>query len=175
MIDELESGAEPDTSTAIDGQEFRRTMSAFCTGVVVVTASVDGTPAGLTCQSFTSLSVDPPLVSFNTRRGSSTWPSIRAAGRFAVNILAAHQETVSRVFASQGVDRWAGVDWRPGSHGPPLLAGALAHVQCDLEAVYPGGDHHIVVGRVLALHRCAEAAEPLLFYRSRYRTLAEAG
>lgn len=160
------------TSLQVTEQDFRATMATFCTGVVVVTASPHGNPVGLTCQSFTSLSTDPPLVSFNTRLGSRTWPSIRAAGAFAVNILAADQESLSRTFSGKAPDRYAGVAWRYGSHGLPLLDGALAHVQCTLEAVHPGGDHHIVVGRVLAVERRSDEADPLLYYRSRYRALA---
>jgi 3-hydroxy-9,10-secoandrosta-1,3,5(10)-triene-9,17-dione monooxygenase reductase component len=156
----------------VDTDRFRRVLSHFCTGVVVVTADSGGRPVGLTCQSFSSLSLDPPLVMFGAARGSRTWAEVRAAGRFAVNILADDQEEISRRFARTGADKFADLGWRPGSTGAPLLAGALAHIECELVATHPGGDHEIAVGRVVALEeRAVEGAHPLLFYRSAYRSL----
>lgn len=149
-----------------DPRVFRRVLGHFCSGVVVVTA-FDGEPIGMTCQSFSSLSLEPPLVMFSPARTSRTWPRIRAVGAFAVNILASTQEPVSRAFATSGADKFAGVPWRPGRTGAPVLGGTLAHLECELVAVYPGGDHDIVVGRPV------EAGEnpgltPLLFFRSTY-------
>jgi 3-hydroxy-9,10-secoandrosta-1,3,5(10)-triene-9,17-dione monooxygenase reductase component len=160
--DEAPIGAE-----RTDPASLRRVLGHFCTGVVVVTAIDRGEPVGMTCQSFSSLSLDPPLVLFSASHSSTSWPRIRAAGSFAVNILAVQQERVSRVFAATGTDKFAEVEWTPGLLGAPLLAGCVAHVECRLESVYPGGDHDIVIGAPLAL-REDPAHGPLLFFRSGY-------
>ncbi|MEU5834701.1 flavin reductase family protein [Streptomyces diacarni] len=147
---------------------MRQVMSSFCTGVAVVTAAGDGgAPAGMAVQSFASLSLDPPLVCFAPARASTSWPRIRAAGHFAVSILAEDQHALSRSFAVSGGDKFAGVAWHPGRNGAPLLDGALASVECALETELPGGDHTIAVGRVTALHQPREAG-PLLYFRRTY-------
>lgn len=151
----------------IDPAHFREVLGHFSTGVVVVTASEKGTPVGMSAQSVVSLSLDPPLVLFCPARSSTTWPRIRAAGRFAINILAADQEALSVGFSRSGVDKFAGVDWQPGHTGSPLLAGALGHVECTLERVYDGGDHEIVLGRVVDL-AVRRDARPLVFFRGAY-------
>jgi 3-hydroxy-9,10-secoandrosta-1,3,5(10)-triene-9,17-dione monooxygenase reductase component len=156
---------------AVDPAQFRRVLSHFCSGVVVVTAVAGGRPVGLTCQSFSSLSVDPPLVMFGAARASRSWPDVRRVGRFAVNVLGDDQAEVSRTFARTGVDKFTGLTWRPGLTGAPLLDGALAHIECELTAVHDGGDHEIAVGRVLTLAERADEAHPLLFFRSEYRSL----
>ena len=159
---------------SFDEATFRSVLARFATGVVVVTGTTEAGPAGLTCQSFSSLSLDPPLVLLSTARSSTTWPRIAATGRFAVNVLAAGQEAVSDRFAVSGGDKFADQGWRPGALGNPLLDGALAHVECDIEALHDGGDHVIVVGRVRALEAPGlESGSPLVYYRSRYRALAD--
>lgn len=145
---------------------FRRILSHFATGVVVVTAH-DGEPIGMTCQSFSSVSLDPPLVMFCPAQSSQTWPRIRAVGTFAVNILAADQEAVCRKFAVSGADKFDGVAWTPGVTGAPILSGVLAHIECRLEAVMAGGDHDIVTGRPLYVGE-GPGSGPLLFFRSQY-------
>jgi 3-hydroxy-9,10-secoandrosta-1,3,5(10)-triene-9,17-dione monooxygenase reductase component len=162
------------TTESFDEATFRQVLARFATGVVVVTGATEEGPAGLTCQSFSSLSLDPPLVLLSTARSSKTWPRIAATGRFAVNVLAADQEAVSTRFAVSGGDKFAGQGWRPGAYGNPLLDGAIAHVECDIEALHDGGDHLIVVGRVRALEAPGlDAGSPLVYYRSRYRALAD--
>lgn len=164
---------DPLTET-FDETTFRQVLARFATGVVVVTGFTQEGPAGLTCQSFSSLSLDPPLVLLSTARTSTTWPRIASTGRFAVNVLATGQEAVSARFATSGGDKFAGQGWRAGALGNPLLDGAIAHVECDIEALHDGGDHEIVVGRVRALEAPGlEARSPLLYYRSRYRALAD--
>ncbi|CAL9560094.1 FMN reductase (NADH) RutF [Streptomyces sp. enrichment culture] len=158
----------PADGPAVDPALMRQVMSSFCTGVAVVTATGDdGEPAGMAVQSFASLSLDPPLVCFAPARTSTSWPRIRAAGRFAVNILAEDQTALSRSFAVSGGDKFAGVAWHPGGNGAPLLDGALATVECAVESELPGGDHTIAVGRVTALHRPREVG-PLLYFRRTY-------
>ncbi len=152
-------------ATPTPGQ-MRRVLGSFASGVVIVTGNDDGRPVGFTCQSFASVSLDPPLVLFCPAHTSRSWPLIRASGRFAVNVLAADQRPTCLGFAVSGVDKFAGVDWEPTPWGP-TLAGSLATVLCSLEHVHPGGDHDIVVGRVqqLATHRDDAA---LLFFRGGY-------
>ncbi|MFD7032449.1 flavin reductase family protein [Streptomyces sp. NPDC059917] len=151
--------------------DMKSALSSFATGVAVITACEgDGRPVGMAVQSFSSVSLDPPLVCFCPARTSSSWPRIRAAGRFAVNILAADQRELCRRFAVTGGDKFAGVPWRPGGNGAPLLDGVLATVECVLEGVLDGGDHAIVLGRVTALAAHREVA-PLLYFRRAYGVL----
>lgn len=148
---------------------MRDVLGHFVSGIVVVTAVGADGPLGFTCQSFASLSLDPPLVSLAPARTSATWPQIRAVGEFCVNVLAAGQEDVSGGFArsSTVVDKFAGVAWTPGPSGAPVLKGVSAWIDCVLWAEYGGGDHTIAVGRVLDLG--AEPSRPaLLYYRGRY-------
>lgn len=169
MTEQFLTGESRDEETT-DPQAFRRILGHFCTGVVIVTALDDGEPVGMTCQSFSSLSLDPPLVMFSPAHTSTTWPRIRRAGRFAVNILAAGQETVGRRFAVSGADKFASIPWRAGAAGAPLLAGALAHIECRLVSVLPGGDHDIVIGAPLAMDE-DPTLDPLLFFRSAFHRI----
>ncbi|MFJ3288795.1 MULTISPECIES: flavin reductase family protein [unclassified Streptomyces] len=153
---------------------FRRVLGTFATGVVIVTAPPDAgapdRPAGFACQSFASLSLDPPLVAFMVGRTSTTWPRIARAGVFCVNVLAAGQEELCRAFAVSGADKFAGVRHDPAPvSGSPRLAGTLAWIDCAVHAVHPGGDHLIVVGRVDALGAPDGEGAPLLFHRGRFR------
>jgi 3-hydroxy-9,10-secoandrosta-1,3,5(10)-triene-9,17-dione monooxygenase reductase component len=147
---------------------MRDVLGHFASGVVVVTArSREGAPLGFTCQSFASLSLDPPLVSFAPARTSSTWPRIREVEAFCVNVLAADHRDLSAGFARSGTDKFAGVDWCPAPSGAPVLEGVSAWVDCTLWAEYDGGDHTIAVGRVHDLGADPSRA-PLLFYRGAY-------
>ncbi len=158
----------PPTATGgTDGARFRQVLGHFATGVTVVTAVDDTGPLGLAVNSFTSVSLDPPLVAICVNRASTTWPRIRATGRFTVNILSADQEGVSRRFASTGGNRFAGVGWQPSPAGAPVLDGALAWIDATVEAEHDGGDHLLVVGLVSALDVTREGA-PLVFYRGGY-------
>jgi 3-hydroxy-9,10-secoandrosta-1,3,5(10)-triene-9,17-dione monooxygenase reductase component len=162
--------------TAADSGRLRTVLGHFCTGVTVISAvDDDGAPVGFACQSFSSLSLDPPLVSFNVARTSSSWPRIARAGAFCVNVLAADQEAVCRTFAvsaSTGADKFAGLDWTPGpATGAPRLDGALAWIDCTIHAVHTGGDHLIVLGRVGALAVNRDDTGPLLFYRGGFGAL----
>jgi 3-hydroxy-9,10-secoandrosta-1,3,5(10)-triene-9,17-dione monooxygenase reductase component len=153
---------------AFNARTFRDTMSQFCTGVAVVTGMDGEQPVGFTVQSFTSLSLDPPLVSVSPAKTSSSWPRIRRGGRFGINILGADQKTLSDAFARSGADKFAGVAWQPGPGGAPVLDGVLAYIDCLLEAEHEAGDHSIVVGRVQALAAEDFARSPLLFFRGSY-------
>lgn len=156
---------------AVDTLRFRRVFGHFCTGVTVVTTVADGRPAGFACQAFAALSLDPPLVLFCPRASSDTWAAIRRSGLFGVNVLAEDQRELSRRFGTVGADRFADVDWAPSPGGVPVLAGVLAWADCRVEAVHPGGDHDIVIGRVTALGECRDA-RPLVFFKGRYTATA---
>jgi 3-hydroxy-9,10-secoandrosta-1,3,5(10)-triene-9,17-dione monooxygenase reductase component len=145
---------------------MREVLGHFVSGVVVVTAIEDG-PVGFTCQSFASLSLDPPLVTFAPARTSTTWPRIRAAGAFCVNVLAEDHQELSGKFARSGTDKYAGVAWRPAPSGSPILEGVSAWIDCTLWNEYDGGDHTIAIGRVHDLG-ADPARLPLLFYRGNY-------
>lgn len=153
------------------GRHFRDVLGLFASGVTVVTAVHDGEPVGLTCQSFSSVSLDPPLVLFVPSRTSRAWPLIRASGAFCVNLLGADQTGVANTMASRGADKFAGAGWRPSPvTGSPVLAGTLGHVDCVIHQVHEAGDHDVVIGRVVDLAAGPAASDPLLFYRGRYRT-----
>lgn len=149
--------------SGIDQAEFRAVLGHFASGVVVVTAVHESTPAGFTCQSFFSLSLDPPLVAFAPSRASNSWPRVAGAGHLCINVLASDQEALARTFANSGVDKFAGVGWMAGPHQAPRLHGALAWIDCSVETVHEAGDHLLVVARADALE--TGTGHPLLFYR----------
>lgn len=155
----------------IDQSAFRTALGHFCAGVTVITAVDDGTPVGMTCGAFSSLSLDPPLVLFCATKTSTSWGRIRSAGHFCANVLGAEQEHLSRTFASKVDDKFEGVGWRPGASGAPVLDGVLASIDCTIDEVHDGGDHHIVVGRVVELASAAHGG-PLLFFRGGYGSFA---
>ena len=151
----------------VDPRVMRDVLGHFVSGITVVTAMGSRGPVGFTCQSFSSLSLDPPLVAFAPARTSQTWPVLREAGRFCVNVLAEDQSGLSRQFASSGTDKYAGVSWAPSPHGSPMLDGVVAWIDAELWAEYDGGDHAIVVARVLDLGADGSRT-PLLFHRGAY-------
>jgi 3-hydroxy-9,10-secoandrosta-1,3,5(10)-triene-9,17-dione monooxygenase reductase component len=165
LEDELEHKA-----ATFDQARLRQVMGHFATGVTIITAMDGDEPVGLTAQSFTSLSLDPPLVLFSPGKTSSTWPRIEKAGYFTVNILGQAQEAVCRTFAVSGGDKFAEVEWTPSEiTGGPLLDDALAWVDCSVLTTHDAGDHIIVVGRVLDLG-VEQEGKPLLFYRGGFGT-----
>ncbi|WP_229922481.1 flavin reductase family protein [Streptomyces morookaense] len=163
--------------------ELRRVLGHFASGVTVIAApGTEGEPpAGFACQSFASLSLDPPLVVFMVARTSASWPRIARAGVFCASILGAGQEALCRGFAVssvQNADKFAGVPHEPAPvTGSPRLAGVPAWVDCSVHAVHTGGDHLVVVGRVEALgaDESAAGAGPLIFHRGAFGTLRATG
>ncbi|MER5617206.1 flavin reductase family protein [Streptomyces sp. NPDC002215] len=155
----------------VDPGEFRRVLGHFASGVTIVTAhdlDDEEGPAGFACQSFASLSLDPPLVTFMVARTSTTWPRIARAGAFCVNILGAGQGELCRSFAVSGADKFAGVAYEAApATGSPLLDSVPAWIDCRIQAVHTGGDHLIVVGRVAAMG-AVDGADPLLFHRGKF-------
>jgi flavin reductase (DIM6/NTAB) family NADH-FMN oxidoreductase RutF len=152
---------------SIDDARFRQVLGRFATGVTVVTGMADDRPVGLAVNSFTSVSLEPELVAFCVARASQTWPRLREAGAFCVNILAEDQEALSRAFAGRGPDRFVGVGWRPAPSGAPVLAGVVAWIDCTVVAEHEAGDHLIVVGQVRELD-VGHEGRPLVFYRGGY-------
>jgi flavin reductase (DIM6/NTAB) family NADH-FMN oxidoreductase RutF len=148
-------------------EQFRAAFRRFPAGVAVVTAVAGADRAGFTATSITSVSLDPPLVSFCVGRHTSSWPTFDAARHFGVTILAADQEPVARRFAASGVDRFAGISWHSGRDGVPLLGGALAWLTCQIEHRFPAGDHTLVLGRVLAAVSGRDG-RPLIYHAGRY-------
>ncbi len=146
----------------IDPRELRNALGAFMTGVTVVTTlDGDGNPRGLTANSFTSVSLDPPLVLFCIAKNAFSCPLFAGAARFAINILTEEQRDVSSTFASKIEDRFATVDWRPGQTGSPVLTGAAAWLDCRMHDQVDAGDHLILIGRVVAFDY--SSANPLGF------------
>ena len=146
-----------------EARSFRDAIGKFATGVAFVTAAPDGEPAGLIVNSLSSVSLEPPLVSFCPSRSSLTWSRMRRTGCFAVNILGEQHEPFAKRAALAGTNRFAGIDWQLGGTGAPLLTDALASFECEIVAEHPAGDHWIVVGQVNDLH-VSPAADPLIFF-----------
>ena len=171
---DFEFGADQPVPVPEDGsvnaessRRFRDVLGRFCTGVTVVTSVSGDRPVGMTCQSFTSVSLDPPLVLFCPAKTSRAWPQMQRAGFFCVNLLSHDQLELSDAFARKGVDKFAGVTWRPSATGAPLLDGVLGWVDCTIYAVHEAGDHYVVIGRVMDLG-VEDAPHPLLFYQGQY-------
>lgn len=160
----------------IEPLSFREALGHYASGITVITSLIEGEPVGFTCQSFYSVSMSPPLVSFSVMSSSASYPGIRQAGRFAVNILSGEQVEISNRFARKGTDKWRGVDWQVSPLGNPVIAGSLHWLDCEIHAEHAAGDHLIVIGEVKALSRQdAAAAQPLLYFKGQYCNLAALG
>jgi len=155
------------TSAPPTPTSMRDVLGRFCTGIAVITASDGVRPYGFTCQSVTSVSLDPPYISFCPARTSKTWPVIRDIGALCVNVLAHEQHHLCTQFAVSAADKFLGVRWRPAANGAPLIEGAVATIEANLEFEHGAGDHTIVVAHVTELH-AADDRRPLLFYRGGY-------
>jgi 3-hydroxy-9,10-secoandrosta-1,3,5(10)-triene-9,17-dione monooxygenase reductase component len=152
-------------------RRFRDVLGRFASGVTVVTGVSDDEPVGLTCQSFSSVSLEPPLVLVVPAKTSRAWPLIQRSGRFCVNFLASDQVEISDTMASRGTDKFADVKWTPSpTTGSPVIEGTLGYVDCTIHAVHEAGDHYVVIGRVADLVADGADLTPLLFYQGQYRT-----
>ncbi|MER7129246.1 flavin reductase family protein [Streptosporangium saharense] len=153
---------------AVDADRFRQALAVHAAGVVVITAQAEGVPVGLTATSFSSVSLAPPLVSFYVDQASTTWPSLRLAEHFAVNVLASDQAELASRFARKGVDRFAApTEWWHGSRGVPVLGGVSARLVCVLHSTVDIGDHVLVVGLVTETTLVSDD-RPLLYHRGRF-------
>jgi flavin reductase (DIM6/NTAB) family NADH-FMN oxidoreductase RutF len=158
-----------DTAMPIDDARFRQAMGHFASGVTVVTTAAGGELYGMTVSSFSSLSLNPPLILICIDKGVPSHDILKDAGRFVVNILEERQEHLSRRFATSASDKFKGVAWHTGKLGLPVLANTLAVIECSLRDILDGGDHSIFIGEVVD----AEIREgaPLLYYRRGYHEL----
>ncbi|MEU3950516.1 flavin reductase family protein [Streptomyces sp. NPDC029526] len=158
-------------STQLTQRSFRDLLGRFATGVVLVTAESDRGPVGMTANSFTSVSLDPPLIALCAANTSTTWPAIRTTGSFAVTILSEEHEAVCRAFAARGVDRFAGREWVRTPAGHPLLADGLGWLDCRIGTIHQAGDHELVVAGAVEWS-AVEDGSPLIFHSGRYARLA---
>jgi flavin reductase (DIM6/NTAB) family NADH-FMN oxidoreductase RutF len=158
--------------SAITGQDVRRVLGHLPTGVTIITAFGPEGPIGMSANSVTSVSLDPPLVLFCPANTSQTWPAIRAANHFCINILAGHHEDLCRRFSLRGVERFAGVTWQPGRRAP-WLDDAVAWIGCTLHSEHPAGDHSIVTASLNEIE-ATSGVDPLVFFRGAYGTFQSA-
>jgi len=159
------------TMRTMDPRELRRVFAAFPTGVTAIAALVDGAPVGLAANSFTSVSLDPPMVSVCVAHSSTTWPALRRAARCGVTVFGAHQEDACRQLSASGGDRFSGLGWRATPDGAVVISGGTAWFDCSIERHIPAGDHDIVLLRVHDLDIDSSVA-PLVFHGSQFRRLA---
>ena len=157
--------------TDIDSGVFRNGLGHFPTGVTAVTAVNNGKPIGMAIGSFTSVSLEPPLVAFLPGKESGSWKEIREAGSFCVNVMGQDQMEVCGVMASRAEDKFADVEWSPAGSGSPIISGSIAYIDCDIEMIHDGGDHDIVIGRVLKLE-VMDSKSPLVFFQGNYGTFS---
>jgi len=160
-------------ASGVDSLTMRRTMGQFATGVAVVTTSAGGTPHGMTVNSLTSVSLEPPLLLVCLTLGARSTDAITSAGLFAVNILSARQEQLALRFARRGKDHFAGLEVTYGRHRVPVIPDAFAHLECAVERNFVAGDHVIVIGQVLDV--CERDGEPLGFLAGRFSDIVDRG
>ena len=157
--------------TDIDSGVFRNVLGHFPTGVTAVTAVNNGKPIGMAIGSFTSVSHEPPLVAFLPGKASGSWKEIRESGSFCVNVMGQDQMEVCGVMARRAEDKFADVEWSPAGSGSPIISGSIAYIDCDIEMIHDGGDHDIVIGRVLKLE-VMDSKSPLVFFQGNYGTFS---
>ena len=151
-------------NSQFDSKEFRTVLGHFPTGVVIISGlDKSGKPQGLTIGSFSSISLDPPLVGFFPGLNSTSWPAIAESGAFCVNVLAATQGELCWRFAKESDDRYVGVTWSPSALKSPMIDGCVAYIDCKVESSSQIGDHLFVVGRVASLESVAGAGNPMVF------------
>ncbi|MEP3050900.1 MAG: flavin reductase family protein [Erythrobacter sp.] len=156
-----------------DPRTLREALGNFATGVTVVTAIGDkGDPVGLTANSFTSVSLDPPLLLVCPAKGAATTQALLASEHFAINVLHTGQQAISKLFATKGSDRFAETEFETWKHGVPIIRNSLASFECRKYAINDGGDHLILVGEIMHV-RYAPDLDPLLYFRSEYRDLEQ--
>lgn len=152
---------------SFDGRHFRSVLGQFASGIAVIAAATADGPVGFTCQSFSSLSLEPPLIAFMPSRTSTSWPEIERVGQLCVNFLSVEQRLIASGFAVSGGNKFDGAAYLPGHGGAPRLVGACAWIDAEVENVQEGGDHLIVTARVRELVS-DETKEPLIFHRGQY-------
>lgn len=163
------------TEVSIDPAIFRQVLGSYPTGVSAITAlDVEGNPIGMVVGTFTSVSLDPPLVGFLPDKKSTSWPLIKEAGRFCVNVLGSDQQAVCRQMAAKGAEKFAGLEMVISEHNLPVIANSIARIECTIHSVTEAGDHWFVLGNVLHMETTRDD-DPMLFHRGRYGGFAELG
>jgi flavin reductase (DIM6/NTAB) family NADH-FMN oxidoreductase RutF len=161
----------PEYRSGSDARTLRDAMGCFATGVTIITAhAADGKPIGLTANSFTSVSLDPPLLLVCIANNAGSAEVLRSVESFAVNVLQIGQQPVSNLFAGKGEDRFAGTRWEVGEYGAPILPSSLGIFECHRDSLHEAGDHFILVGRVEKAS-FEPRRDPLLYFRGKYRRL----
>jgi flavin reductase (DIM6/NTAB) family NADH-FMN oxidoreductase RutF len=159
-------------SSENDERNLRDALGCFGTGVTVVTTlNAAGAPVGLTANSFTSVSLEPKLLLVCLAKTSSSLSAFVSAEHFSINVLHVGQESISDRFARPGADRFAQTTWESGSTGVPLISDSLVNFECEKHAMYDGGDHEILIGRVRDMQYAPERGDPLLYFRGKYHRL----
>jgi flavin reductase (DIM6/NTAB) family NADH-FMN oxidoreductase RutF len=161
--------------TVIDPAELRRVLGHFATGVAVITAHDGNEPIGFTCQSLTSVSLEPAYVSFCPAKSSTSWPRLRDIGEVCINVLAAHQRETCLQFAVSGGDKFEGLEWADHGNGAPRLHGALAHIDATVAHEHDAGDHTIVLAEITSLETgdpSDTGDSPLLFFKGKFGTFS---
>jgi 3-hydroxy-9,10-secoandrosta-1,3,5(10)-triene-9,17-dione monooxygenase reductase component len=159
------SESSPETRSKINHagwqpREFRDALGNYASGITIIAGLHSGEPVGFTCSSFTSVSIDPPLISFSVMSDSTTYPCIRDTGTFSVSVLGESQDDLASQFARKGTDKWADIAWTPTPNGNPVISESLAWLDCDIFAEHEAGDHYIVLGRVKTLSATAASVSP---------------
>lgn len=163
------------TKVSIDPAIFRQVLGSYPTGVSVITAlDGNGDPVGMVVGTFTSVSLDPPLVGFLPDRKSTSWPLIEQAGRFCVNVLGSDQQAVCRQMAAKGAQKFAEMQFTISEHNLPVIANSIARIECTIHSITEAGDHWFVLGNVLSMETTRDE-DPMLFHRGRYGGFAELG
>jgi len=156
--------------TDLDVSHFKEVLGHYATGLVIVSATTPEGPAGFTCQSFGSLSLEPAMVTFAASSAGNSWSLVREIATVGISVLAADQEPLARRFATSGVDKFDGVAWENGPGGAPLLGGALAHIEGTLSSISTHGDHDVAV--VAVSFALARSGHPLIYFRGGFTELA---
>lgn len=165
-----ETGLDP-SGDENSRRAFRNALGQFCTGVTTITGvAVSGEPVGITVNSFSSLSLDPPLILWSIANTTPSFNCFTQGEPFIVNVLAADQQALAMRFAQSGADKFDGVDTLAGAHGVPVIPDCVAYLECSVDARHPGGDHDIIVGRVRRVFNFEKA--PLLFHGGAFHSLS---
>jgi flavin reductase (DIM6/NTAB) family NADH-FMN oxidoreductase RutF len=153
----------------VDVAHFKEVLGHYATGLVIVSATTSDGPAGFTCQTFGSLSLEPPLVTFAAATEGHSWGLVRQSSLVGISILSADQEPLARRFATSGVDKFEGMPWEKGPDGSPLLDGALAHIEGRVSGITTHGDHDVAVVEVSYV--LAHSGHPLIYFRGGFAEL----
>lgn len=168
-LPDARAGSRARDELGVDRDQLKAALGTFGSGVTIVTGMHDGAPAGFTCQSFFSVSLEPPLVALSVMSTSTTYPTIRDAHRIAISVLAEDQRELSNQFARSGTDKWAGVEWAATPGGAPVIAGCVSWFECEIESEIEAGDHIVVIARVTALRGSQDARPPLMYWSGGYQ------